>query len=224
MSCENDDNRQSKTDSEPHSGLRLRLPTLISACFLALAAISAAYVLGAMSGRHSLPPIRDNALPAAEALPGNLSADKDLPSKSADQILSAQELEFARVLRREENGPLNKLQANQEKVSEPQEAVNPPAESPPKASLQKSLEAEQSTENSDFLFQVGAFKDEKTVDNLREKLEGHGLRTLMQREGKLFLVLVRLRGTPARAAEITALFSELGLGEPILRSRSPVAQ
>lgn len=224
MPPENGGNRQTKADSESHSGLRLRIPTLISACFLALVAISAAYVLGVMSGRQSLPSTRENSLPVSEAQPSSSKTGKDLAPKPAEPILSARELEFARVLRREENGPLNKLKGNQEKGSEQKEAEPPAAESQPKASLQKSLETEQSAEISDFLFQVGSFKDEKTVDNLREKLEGHGLRTMMQRDGKLFLVLVRLRGSPARAAELVALFNELGLGEPILRSRTAVSQ
>lgn len=44
----------------------------------------------------------------------------------------------------------------------------------------------------DYVFQVAVFKDEDSVDSLRQRLEGRGLRTRMQRDGKLFLVLVLL--------------------------------
>lgn len=74
----------------------------------------------------------------------------------------------------------------------------------------------------DYVFQVGAFRDEASVDALRERLEGYGLRTRMQREGKLLVVLVLVRGTPARAAEVVAAAEALRLGAPILRSSRPV--
>ena len=73
----------------------------------------------------------------------------------------------------------------------------------------------------DYVFQVAAFKDEDSVDSLRQRLEGRGLRTRMQRDGKLFLVLVLLRGDAARAAEVPQIMQELHLGQPIVRSRKP---
>lgn len=74
----------------------------------------------------------------------------------------------------------------------------------------------------DYIFQVAAFKDEDSVDALRQRLEGRGLRTRMQRDGKLFLVLVLLRGDAARAAEVPQIMEEMRLGQPMLRSRKAV--
>lgn len=74
----------------------------------------------------------------------------------------------------------------------------------------------------DYVFQVAAFKDEDSVDALRQRLEGRGLRTRMQRDGKLFLVLVLLRGDAARAAEVPQIMEEMRLGQPMLRSRKAV--
>ena len=76
----------------------------------------------------------------------------------------------------------------------------------------------------DYVFQMGAFRDEDSVDSLRQRLEGRGLRTRMQREGKLYVVLVLLRGDAARAEEVTRIAEELRLGKPILKSRKPVQQ
>ena len=73
-----------------------------------------------------------------------------------------------------------------------------------------------------LLHAVGAFRDEASVDDLRQRLEGRGLRTRMERSGKLYLVLVLLRGTDERAAEIPRIMEELRLGKPMLRSRKPV--
>ena len=74
----------------------------------------------------------------------------------------------------------------------------------------------------DYVFQMGAFRDEDSVDGLRQRLEGRGLRTRMQREGKLYVVLVLLRGDTARAEEVTRIAEELRLGKPLLKSRKPV--
>ena len=76
----------------------------------------------------------------------------------------------------------------------------------------------------DYVFQVGAFKDEESVDSLRQRLEGRGLRTRLQRSGKLLVILVLLRGNEARAAEVTHACESLNLGKPILRSKTPVKQ
>ena len=215
-------------------GVRLRISTLMMALFLACVAIATAYLAGVMSGRHSTPSLSERNDTSSSILAPNAdkdaNADRDTKSPNrGEHILSAEELEFARVLRRDENSPLSKLKSTSEKNAELEKKaspveVTPVLEKPSRPSLRESLEAEKGDEASDYVFQVGAFKDEKTVDGLREKLEGHGLRTQMLREGRFYLVLVRLRGTANRAAELVALFAELGLGEPILRSRTPVAQ
>ncbi len=74
----------------------------------------------------------------------------------------------------------------------------------------------------DYVFQVAALKGEDSVDALRQRLEGRGLRTRMKREGKLLLVLVLLRGDKERAAEVTQTLESMHLGRPILVSRKPV--
>ena len=76
----------------------------------------------------------------------------------------------------------------------------------------------------DYVFQVGAFKDADSVDSLRQRLEGRGLRTRMERSGKLYVVLVMLRGTEARAAEVQHTTESMGLGKPIQRSRKAARQ
>lgn len=211
--------RGGRRDEKSHV-VRVRVQTLIIVSFLALAAVGTAYLAGVMSGRQAHPV--DSFGPASE-LSSDASVKKDMDSERNEPILSAEQLEFARVLRNEETGSLSKLKPDPEKkTGEDKKAAPPEPEAQPRPSLRQTLEAEKSDEISDYLFQVGAFRDEKTVDNLREKLEGHGLRTLMRKEGKVFLVLVRLRGAAARAAELIGLLGELGLGEPVLRGRSPV--
>lgn len=167
-------------------------------------------------------------------------------------ILSPEELRFARALRRpdgapENSGPQNKAanpvvipkesaQASQLPVLIPGQTgsqiqgQNGTAQAGASimasgGSTQSKPElAPQASPIQDYIFQMGAFKDEESVDSLRQRLEGRGLRTRMQKDGKLFVVLVLLRGDNARAEEVLQIAEELRLGKPIIRSRKPVQQ
>ena len=72
------------------------------------------------------------------------------------------------------------------------------------------------------VYEDSARELEDSVDALRQRLEGHGLRTRMQREGKLYLVRVLLRGNAERATELVTLLESMRLGKPILVSRKAV--
>ena len=78
------------------------------------------------------------------------------------------------------------------------------------------------TDIYDFVFQLGAFRDPGIVDDLRQRLEGRGLRTRMERSGKLYLVMVVIRGTDDRGREVEAIAQDMHLGKPLMRSRKPV--
>ncbi|MDM8216357.1 hypothetical protein QUW15_09390, partial [Desulfovibrio piger] len=69
---------------------------------------------------------------------------------------------------------------------------------------------------------VAAFKDMESVDDIRQRLEGRGYRTRMERRGKLYVIFLLVRGDAARAAEVPAVLKSLRLGEPLLRSKKPV--
>ena len=74
----------------------------------------------------------------------------------------------------------------------------------------------------DYIYQVAAFRDENSADSLRQKLEGYGYRTILQREGNLLLVQVRMRGSSQAEAEFVEVLRQLKLGNPILKSKTPV--
>ena len=227
-------------DQEPRNRahVRLSMASVLTLAFLCVAAIVLAYIGGVMSGRQSCPVI-------SPAMATPIAAQEQVSGKS--KILAASELEFAKALRGESN-QVAKLEAPSEPVkAESKTFKNIPNPAPPTVtseerqktvtqaeSVQEAVNNEQSgapfqevkKDNAmyDHVLQVGAFHDEKTVDRLRQTLEGHGLRTAMQKEGKVFVVLVRLRGTPERAAEVSTLAQSLGLGTPVQRSRLPVRE
>lgn len=235
-------------DHNPERSTPLRFSSLLTVCFLVLAAVALAYVAGVMSGRtyasrQSAAAPKPAAPEAAADSRDDAAAAQENPEK-APRILAPEELRFARALRgrageaaaREAGGPLDGgAQAAQGGGAGQAAAANPafrpaippatgqPAAPAPGAAGEMPLpQAVNPAAMFDYVFQVAAFKDEDSVDALRQRLEGRGFRTRMQRDGKLYLVFVLLRGDAARAAEVPQIMHEMHLGEPIVRSRKPV--
>ena len=236
---------QDTSQQTPAAGLKVTLPVLVTASVLFLAALVLAYLGGVMTGRaqwaSSLEESRA-ALAAAAATDGEQeeSAAAGEAQTAADagntedalveaSVLAASELRFSRALRAEPGARL-------EPVSPPlpaAQALKPaaagaPAYPPMPPGMQPAVPAGEKappptpTDIYDFVFQLGAFRDPGIVDDLRQRLEGRGLRTRMERSGKLYLVMVVMRGTDDRAREVEAIAQDMHLGKPLMRSRKPV--
>lgn len=253
--------RQKKTPGREEGtrpGIPLTLPSMLAVLFLALVAISSAYLVGVMFGRsqwESSSPMSTDSSDAPRNVRPDASADATdenpgetgTPSSPVmeatgtdgepEGILSAEELRFSRVLRAAPGEsvelaspplppavPPQPASAQQPSPGGAQTAATPPMPPGMQAAVPEGQQAPPPTPATmhDYVFQVGAFRDEGSVDDLRQRLEGRGLRTRMERSGKLYLVLVLLRGTDERAAEIPRIMEELRLGKPLLRSRKPV--
>ena len=220
-------NSPSDQQDSPKS-LCLRPSSLLAACFLVVAAIALAYVGGVMSGRAYWRGHPAQVGVAGGALKKGVvvePAEEDVPKQ---KILAAEELRFARVLRGESlppgmtDGPQARTPAAvaMQPVGAPAAPAagqrSPAPATPPTTGANAGQAAQPAPENHpvvlnslqpvgnmfDYVFQVGAFKDEESVDGLRQRLEGRGLRTRLQRSGKLLVILVLLRGNEARAAEV----------------------
>ncbi|SDF03232.1 SPOR domain-containing protein [Desulfovibrio legallii] len=225
--------------AEPKPCLCLRPAAVVAACFLLAAAVVLAYLGGVMSGRATWRSLAVQAQAARQAAADDAGEGKNgenapAAEPGADQgILAAEDLRFARVLRGESLPPAKPAAAPRAPVAAaapgaaPAQPAAPPAapQSPAPAAAPAAVQPlAPGGGMSDYVFQVGAFKDEDSVDGLRQRLEGRGLRTRMERSGKLYVVLVLLRGDPARAEEVVRTAESMGLGKPIQRSRKPVAQ
>ncbi|RRD72400.1 MULTISPECIES: SPOR domain-containing protein [unclassified Desulfovibrio] len=219
----------SRSSSPPQDKyFRLRPSSLLAACFLVVAAVVLAYLGGVMSGRShgsSVPAFTmgDGQEPAAGG--SGDRADSETPPQ---KILAPEELRFARVLRGEAppSVPASPPPASQPVPQSGPQSGSPAGQLPqnpqPAAEQALAAPAAPAVQMYDYEFQVGAFRDEETVDALRQRLEGRGLRTRMQRSGKLYVVLVLLRGDEARAAEVVAIAESMGLGKPMQRGKKPV--
>ncbi len=244
-------NSPSDQQDSPKS-LCLRPSSLLAACFLIVAAIALAYVGGVMSGRAYWRGHPAQVGVAGGALKKGVVVEPAEEAAPKQKILAAEELRFARVLRGESlppgmtDGPQARTPAAVAPAAGQAPAAQAGAQRPqagapanaPASGANAGQAAQPVPENHpvvlnslqpvgnmfDYVFQVGAFKDEESVDSLRQRLEGRGLRTRLQRSGKLLVILVLLRGNEARAAEVTHACESLNLGKPILRSKTPVKQ
>lgn len=170
---------------------------------------------------------------------GTATGVADEAAEPKQKVLAAEELRFSKVLRNDAatgDAPLKPLPPMTPVQTKPVGVVQ--AGVPQGAGAQASqaqgaagaaqptgiVKAPQVSGLYDYVFQVGAFKEADAVDSLRQRLEGRGMRTKMERSGKLYVVLVLLRGDEARAAEVQRATESMGLGKPIQRSRKPVLQ
>lgn len=246
--------RQNSSDQTSEKKcLCLRPSSLLAAAFLVVAAVVLAYLGGVMSGRaywkaHPQPVAVKQAAPASGTVSPATAMDDEGPTPSGpvtgageeaaeprQKVLAAEELRFSRVLRNDAatgDAPLKPMPpmtpvqpkpAGVVQAGVPQGA-NAAAQGQGAAQPAGIVKAPQVSGLFDYVFQVGAFKEADAVDSLRQRLEGRGMRTKMERSGKLYVVLVLLRGDDARAAEVLRTTESMGLGKPIQRSRKPVLQ
>ena len=227
--------------------LRLRFSSLLALAFLGVAAIALAYVGGVMTGRASASAERRLAAVAAGRVVPQAPMERGgepqtaAPAlQEAPTILSPEELRFARALRNEDGAPEPAPVQPKDAAAAVAPVAQPPSVAPagtpaampgqpapvaPQgAAALPAAPPGEAAAMQDYVFQMGAFRDEDSVDGLRQRLEGRGLRTRMQKEGKLYVVLVLLRGDAARAEEVMRIAEELRLGKPMIRSRKPVRQ
>lgn len=106
-------------------------------------------------------------------------------------------------------------------------ATTPVAQQTPAAARRAEQKAEQKTAAKaepkfDYVYQAAAFRDKGDGDALRARLEEKGLRTRLQKSGKVYLVQVLLRGSEREAENVRETLRRMGLGKPIRLSKKAV--
>ena len=220
--------------------LRLTFSSLLTAGIVLVIGIGWAFVLGVMVGRGYNPEKKVPQL--ATLLPAEQSASPAAREKVGDalpkaEVMKPEELRYASSLKGKpgqatpEPKPKNMQNATAPvlaPVALPGAPVAPPAlaqDHPGGVEQKPRVEAApQGGAMFDFVFQVATFKDSDSVDKLRARLEGKGLRTRMDKDGKLLKVMVLLRGTADAAQGVQQQMVEMGLGQPIQRGKSPVGK
>lgn len=200
-------------------GLRLKPGTLAAIAFLFVAALVLAYLGGIMAGRsHWHAPQVEAADEPAQA--------RETPADEHGPVLHPSDLRFATALRTPPGEkPLTPSGPPPDKGREGGTPPMPPGMRPAVPPGQTPPPPARPTSPAtifDYVFQVAAFKDMESVDDIRQRLEGRGYRTRLERRGKLYVIFLLVRGDAARAAEVPGVLKSLRLGEPLLRSKKPV--
>lgn len=218
-------------------GVRLTGQRVFAVFFLVLAAMPLVFLAGLLAGRQDLEEelVRLSDIPVetttrAPAGDGTEVAEEE--GGLAGSILKPQDLAFSRFLRAAPGEKVTSPAAAAEKAkavrpaqpAAPGEPVMAPGMSPARASGGPPAPPAQQAELFDFVFQMAAFSTEADAENLRVQLEAEGFRSRLERNGRLYIVLLLSRGRLERIGEVTELAQRLRLGAPIERSRRAVLQ
>lgn len=226
--------------------LRLTASSIMTAIIVLVIGIGWSFVLGVMVGRGYNPEKKIPQL--ASFLPREDEAEQATTSRvgddqPVDKVMRPEDLSYAASLKgKPGQGKLAVIPAkpgpeakpkNMQNATIPVVRVHEEAAAvtqagtvmQPAAQEQAKPKAVPSQNLFDFTFQVATFKETDSVDNLRAKLEGAGLRSRMEKTtGKtpLYKVMVLFRGTAEGAQTVRQTMVNMGLGEPIQRGKSPV--
>lgn len=224
--------------------LRLTFSSLITAGIVLFIGFGWTFVMGVMVGRGYNP---ENKMPQlAQFMPAEGQATQGGREKLEDslpkaEVMRPEELRYATTLRGKagQNATVP-VQRSMQNATAPLASPAPVAPSPagavaqpgtppaitaaPQASAPPAQPKPAVEPMFDFVFQVATFKDTDSVDRLRARLEGAGLRSRMDKDGKLLKVMVLLRGTNDAGQNVRQQMMDMGLGQPLQRSKTPVRQ
>jgi len=211
--------------------LNLTFSTLLTAVIVALIGVSWVFMLGVMVGRgynpdtkvreftervlrgKQTPPVQEP--PQAILRPEELQFGAALRDKPLHNGTAAAGTPAAQTTARQANSPAATGAVGNTATAQ---AVQPPTQLVPRGAQPTRF---------DFIYQVATFRDTEQADKLRERLEGEGVRTTLERtptkDGKnLYKVLAVRRGTEEDNKQLLALLDRLRLGLPLLRSKKPL--
>lgn len=168
------------------------------------------FILGVFIGRGYNP--EDYVPELARVMPGDEQKARE-SSKSSD-TLKAEDLDFLQRL----TSPGSK-----EKKQKTEKTIAKPAAKPKEAPSRP--EPQVTGDKYEFLYQVAAFRDMEKADALHSKLMQSGITASITKVFKgsqhWYRVLVSFRGTESQAKTVKSKLYELGINEPLLKSKKP---
>lgn len=198
-----------KGEPAPESGARLRisLPMLVAISLVLVCAVGWAFFMGLMVGRGQNPKA------SIQTITGINVEESPAASKTELAVLPD------RVL------PEPKSVAQKQ----PEAEIPPPAAAPaPRAEKAHNIHRPAAQpkpapgQQYDYIFQAGAFKTQTEAKRVNATLNKNGLRSTVSKSGRVYLVVVSLRGGANEVAAMQKKMRELKIGKPMQLSRKPV--
>ncbi len=220
--------------------VQISFSTVTIMCVILLSCFCLTFILGVIVGRGDNPEAHLTKFTAILPKDASTSTDEVKEEVIESKVMPKEELNYSNSLKDKVEQTPAEEQNNANVPDMKVQGEVTPTSPPPKASLpdtttntvdpaeellkQVSQEPIAKPEPSvfDFTFQVATFTDEASVDRLRARLEGEGLRTKMEKSGKFYKVMVLMRGSNEQAQNLRKLMVAMKLGEPLQRSKQAV--
>jgi len=211
--------------------LNLTFSMLLTAVIVALIGISWVFMLGVIVGRGYNPDTK------VHEITGRMLRGRQAPGvqEPPQAVLKPEELDFGLALRDRPlhnataamRAPAAQTPARQTNDAAARSGTEQPVSGQTVKPPTQLVPQDASSARYDYTYQVAVFREAEQADKLRERLEGEGVRTTMEKsqtkDGRsLYKVLTALRGTEEDNTQLLALLDRLKLGPPLLRSKKAV--
>lgn len=188
---------------EESGGMRLSVSwaVLIGVCLVLACAVGWAFFMGLMVGQGQNPQT------SIQTMTG-LGRTEAQETAQAPEVLPEPELAQ----------PVIKPAVEPREPERPAPARPNPQPKPAQKAPQKQEQAQQ----YDYTFQAAAFRTEADAKKLNSTINKNGMRSTVRRSGKVYLVVVSLRGDAGDVANLRKKLQSLKIGNPMQLSRKPV--
>lgn len=204
--------KRADDSTRPQAGTssRIRWPFLIAMCVILIGAVAWSFFMGLMVGRGQNPKSGIDALTGLEAAPASEELEKREPTEAAALTGSRTEPtsdpELPAVpLPTPETPALNK---GIEPKPAAQRAIKPPEKK------------SQANQRFDYKFQAGAYRNQSEAQAASSNLVKNKFRSSVQKSGKVWLVIVNLRGGSKEIDNLIQKMKTLKMGKPMQLSKT----
>lgn len=192
---------------KPQAGIRFRISwPLLAALSLALVcAVGWAFFMGLMVGRGQNPQT------SIQNMTG-LGPSPEIEAQAPPAVLP-EPLQAEAPTQAEPPSPASAPPASAKPAPAPKAAQ--PAKTPAQT---KTAQAQQ----FDYTFQGGAFRTQKEAQSAQSRLNKNGVRSAVKKSGKVYLIVISLRGGRAEVQALQKKMKSLKMDKPMQLSKKPV--
>ena len=206
--------KRADDSARPQAGARQGLPwpLLAALCVILVCAVAWAFFMGLMVGRGQSPQSE------IAAIAGLNAPD---PVEDAKSGAPQTEMTEAEIL------PLPAQTSEMPQNAEPPKPAppKPPVQTPRKPAAQPAVKkTPASAERFDYVFQAAAYRSQSEANEASAKLAKSGFRSSVRKSGKVWLIIVNLRGSQRQVDSLTQKMKSLKMGKPMQLSRKEIAK
>lgn len=205
--------KRADDSARPQAGLRLGLPwpLLAALCIILVCAVAWAFFMGLMVGRGQSPRSEIAAITGIDASEPEVESGQPPETPGAESLgLPAQAQEPAPVLEAPRSAPVK--------------PATQPARKPATTPVQAAKKTASPNERFDYVFQAAAYRNQSEANEASAKLVKGGFRASVRKSGKVWLIIVNLRGSQKQVDSLTQKMQSLKMGKPMQLSKKEIGK